>query len=120
MFDQVTLFMVLMLCFAGIAAMFYFILRGLDELNETQKGNVVSLSACYNQWKQVWIFWLKWRKFLFVSPIASVNQATNLIPPVLQLLLLLWLHRKHLALSSQLAWLKLGRSKFGCQSSGRT
>ena len=39
MFDQVTLFMVfLMLCFAGIAAMFYFILRGLDELSRELKG----------------------------------------------------------------------------------
>lgn len=39
MFDQVTLFMIfIMLCFAGITAMFYFILRGLDELCRELKG----------------------------------------------------------------------------------
>lgn len=33
MFDQTTLFMIfMMLCFAGIASMFYFILRSLDML----------------------------------------------------------------------------------------
>ncbi len=39
MFDQVTLFMVfLMLCFAGLAAMVYFVLRSLDELARELKG----------------------------------------------------------------------------------
>lgn len=39
MFDQTTLFMIfMMLCFAGIAAMFYFILRGLDGLIRELRG----------------------------------------------------------------------------------
>lgn len=39
MFDQIVLFMVfLMLCFAGLAAMVYFVLRSLDELSREIKG----------------------------------------------------------------------------------
>ena len=44
MFDQITLFMIfMMLCFAGIAAMFYFILRGLDELTRELRGERTQL-----------------------------------------------------------------------------
>ena len=44
MFDQVTLFMIfMMLCFAGMAAMFYFILRGLDELTRELRGERTQL-----------------------------------------------------------------------------
>jgi len=39
MFEPTTLFMIfMMLCFAGMAAMFYFILRGLDELSRELRG----------------------------------------------------------------------------------
>ena len=44
MFDHVTLFMIfMMLCFAGMAAMFYFILRGLDELTRELRGERTQL-----------------------------------------------------------------------------
>ncbi len=44
MFDQITLFMIfMMLCFAGMAAMFYFILRGLDELTRELRGERTQL-----------------------------------------------------------------------------
>ena len=44
MFDQTILFMIfMMLCFAGMAAMFYFILRGLDELTRELRGERTQL-----------------------------------------------------------------------------
>ena len=77
MFDQVTLFMVfLMLCFAGIAAMFYFILRGLDELSRELKGERSQLIGLLQSMEASVDILVKVAQ-ISVRGQASVNQAAS-------------------------------------------